>query len=163
MPRVSSRNSSSALVASPTSESSCAASSPDSRRHRRLRRAQPQGERDQSLLGAVVQVALDAAPGVVGGGHDPRPRGGELGIELGVVQGDGELAGDERDGVEPVGGERAAQQPVLQQQHRPQATAAEDGHREQRAAVRSVKYGSRANRSSPVASATTSGSPVRWT
>ena len=90
-------------------------------RHRRLRRAQAQGEGDQPLLGAVVQVALDAAPGVVGGGDDPRPRRGELGVELGVVQGDGELAGDERDGVEPVGGERAAQQPVLQQQHRPQA------------------------------------------
>jgi hypothetical protein len=31
------------------------------------------------------------------------------------------LAGDERDGVEPVGGERASDEPVLQQQHRPQA------------------------------------------
>jgi hypothetical protein len=104
------------------------------RRYRRLRRAQPQGERDQPLLGAVVQVALDTAAGVIGGGHDPRPRRGELGIELDVVQGDGELACDERDRVEPVGAERAAQQPVLQQQHRPRATPTEDGYREQRAA-----------------------------
>ena len=135
MPRVSSRNSSSALVASPTSESNCAASLAGLRRYRCLGRAQSQGEGDQSLLGAVVQIPLDAAPGVVGGGHDPRPRGGELGVELGVVQGDGELPGDERDGVEPVGGERAAQEPVFQQQHRPQAAPAENGHREQRAAV----------------------------
>ncbi len=40
-----------------------------------------QGERggDQPLLGAVVQVALDAAPRLVGGGDDPRPRRLELG------------------------------------------------------------------------------------
>ena len=73
------------------------------------------------MLGAVVQVALDAAAGLVGGGDDPRPGRGELGVELGVVEGDGELAGDELDRVEPFGGERAADQPVLQQQHRPQA------------------------------------------
>ena len=87
--------------------------------YRRLRQAQPQGQRDQPLLGAVVQIPLDAAAGLVGGGDDPRTRRGELGIQLGVFQGDGELAGDELDGVEPFGGERAADQAVLQQQHRP--------------------------------------------
>jgi hypothetical protein len=116
MPRVSSRSSSSVLVASSTSESSCAASLSESG-------------------GSVVQVALDALPGVVGGGDDPRPRGGELGVELRVVQRDRQLAGDEPDGVEPFAGERATQQPVFQQQHRPQATPAEDGDREQRTAV----------------------------
>ena len=44
-------------------------------------------------------------------------------------------AGDEPDGVEPFGGERAADEAVLQQQHRPQRAAAEDGHGQQRAAV----------------------------
>jgi hypothetical protein len=33
--------------------------------------AQVQGEGDQALLGAVVQVAFDAAAGGVGGGDDP--------------------------------------------------------------------------------------------
>ena len=136
MPRASSRNSSSALVASADQRVQLRRQLVGIGRHRRLRRAQAQGEGDQSLLGAVVQVPLDAAAGVVGGGDDPRARRGELGVELGVVEGDGELAGDELDGVEPVGGERAADEAVLQQQHRPQGAAAEDGHREQRAAGR---------------------------
>ena len=67
---------------------------------------------------------------------DARAGGGELVVELGVVQRDGELPGDEHDGVEPVGGERAADEPVLQQQHRPQLAAAEDRHGQQRAAGR---------------------------
>jgi hypothetical protein len=36
--------------------------------YRRLRRAQLQRQRDQPLLGAVVQVALDLPTGMVGGG-----------------------------------------------------------------------------------------------
>jgi len=34
--------------------------------------AQSQGKGDQALLGAVVQIALDAPAGLVGGGDDPR-------------------------------------------------------------------------------------------
>jgi uncharacterized membrane protein len=52
--------------------------------HCRLRRAQPQRQRDQSLLGAVVQIAPDLLAGPVGGGRDPRPRPHELGLCLGV-------------------------------------------------------------------------------
>ncbi len=40
--------------------------------------------RDQALLGAVVQVALDAAAGGIGGGHDPRARGGQRRLGFGV-------------------------------------------------------------------------------
>jgi hypothetical protein len=36
-----------------------------------LRVAHRQSERDQPLLGAVVEVALDPAAGLVGGGDDP--------------------------------------------------------------------------------------------
>ena len=87
----------------------------------------------------------------------------ELGVQLGVVQGDGELAGDELDRVEPFGGERAADEAVLQHQHRLQRAAAEDRQGQQRAAagVGEVRVAGE-----PViagASATTSGSPVRWT
>ena len=57
------------------------------------------------------------------------------GVQLGVVQRDRELAGDEVDRVQPPGGERGADQPVFQQQHRPQRAAAEDRHGQQRAAV----------------------------
>jgi hypothetical protein len=49
-----------------------------------LGRAQREAERDQALLGAVVQVAFDAAPGLVGSGDDPRAGGGELGAAVGV-------------------------------------------------------------------------------
>jgi hypothetical protein len=43
----------------------------------------------------------------------------KLGVQLGVVERDGELAGDQLDRVEPSGGERATDQAVLQNQHRP--------------------------------------------
>ena len=59
----------------------------------------------------------------------------ELGVELGVVQRHRELAGDQLDRIEPFRGERAPDQAVLQQQHRPQRVAAEDGHRQHRTAV----------------------------
>jgi len=36
------------------------------------------------LLDAVVQVALDPSARLVRGGHDPRPRGGQRGLRLGV-------------------------------------------------------------------------------
>jgi hypothetical protein len=63
---------------------------------------------------------------MVGGGDDPGPRRGELGVELGVVQGDGKLAGDVLDSLEPIAGERATQQPVLQHQHRPRTSLAQN-------------------------------------
>jgi len=51
------------------------------------------------------------------------------------------LTGDEGDCIEAVGGERAADQPVFQQQHRAQRAAAEDGHGQQRAAGRVGEVG----------------------
>jgi hypothetical protein len=55
------------------------------RRDRGLRAAQLEGERHEPLLGAVVEIALDPAPGVVGGGHDARPRRGHLRLGLGPL------------------------------------------------------------------------------
>jgi hypothetical protein len=52
--------------------------------HAGLGGAQLQNKRDQSLLGAVVQVAFDAAAGLVGGDDDARARGGQLGVGLGI-------------------------------------------------------------------------------
>ena len=61
----------------------------------RLERAYGPLERDdreyESLLRSVVQVALDTAPRVVGGGDDASARGGERGTALGV----GDRGGDE--------------------------------------------------------------------
>ena len=62
-----------------------------------------------------------------------------------------------------VGGERAADQPVFQHQHRPQRPRLRMGRASREQQPTSAKYGSRANRSSPGASPTTSGSRVRWT
>ena len=67
----------------------------------------------------ALRPAPDPTAGVSVGVEEPTevPRGRAgvttgtldlLGIQLGVVEGDGELAGDELDGVEPLGGERAA-------------------------------------------------------
>ena len=58
------------------SSSSAAAASGSSRA--RLARAAGQRQRDQPLLGAVVQVALEPAALVVGRLHDPRARGAQL-------------------------------------------------------------------------------------
>ena len=44
----------------------------------RLEHPEVQGEADELLLGAVVQVALDPAAGVVGGLDDPQPRDPQL-------------------------------------------------------------------------------------
>src|ERR1039457_1397377 len=51
---------------------------------RRLRRAQLQPARDEPLLDAVVQIALDPPPRLIRGGDDPRPRGHQLGVALRV-------------------------------------------------------------------------------
>ena len=63
-------------------------------RRRRLRLPQLQGEGDQPLLGAVVQIALDAPARLVGGGHDPRPGGGQRGLRLGVGDRGGDQLGE---------------------------------------------------------------------
>ena len=41
--------------------------------HRRLSHSGIERKRNQLLLRSVMQVAFHAAPGVVGGRHDPRP------------------------------------------------------------------------------------------
>ena len=51
-------------------------------RHRRMRRPRLQRQGDQPLLGTVVQVTLDPPARLVGGGDDPRTRGGQLGMRL---------------------------------------------------------------------------------
>ena len=72
-----------------------------------LGQAQVDGQGDQVLLGPVVEVALDPAPLGVAAGHDPGPRLAQLvgllaqlvqrglqgGVELGVVEGQPDLAG----------------------------------------------------------------------
>jgi hypothetical protein len=65
--------------------------------------AQLQGEGDQALLGAVVQVPLDAPPDLVGGGHDPGPRGHQLGVGLGVGDRGGDQLGELLDALLRVG------------------------------------------------------------
>ena len=78
MPRDSSRRSSSAPVRPSATLASCALQLGQLGRHRRLGGAQIQHQRHQPLLGTVVQVAFDPPAGLVAGGHDPRPRGGQL-------------------------------------------------------------------------------------
>jgi hypothetical protein len=43
---------------------------PELRRHRPLQRTQLEPERDEPLLGAVVQITLDPPPRLIGGGDD---------------------------------------------------------------------------------------------
>jgi hypothetical protein len=86
MPRASSRRS---RIAASRSCAALSRSSPAAcgSRSRRARRAQGEGEGDELLLGAVVEVALDAPPRRVGALDDPRPRGAQLlhvGAQLGV-------------------------------------------------------------------------------
>ena len=57
----------------------------------RRRRTQPEGQRDEALLGAVVQVLLDPPTGLIGCRYDPRTGGDELGPVLCV----GDRGGDE--------------------------------------------------------------------
>jgi len=49
-----------------------------------LDQAQLEAQRDQSLLDAVMQIALNPAPGLVVVGGDPGPGRGELGAAVGV-------------------------------------------------------------------------------
>ena len=92
------------------------------RGHGRLRRPQLHREGDQPLLGAVVQVALDPAAGVVGRGDDPGPRRGQLGLALGVRDRAGDQLGEARQprlgvggqpgGAAGAGGDHAPQPPL---------------------------------------------------
>jgi len=80
------------------------------------------GQRHQVLLRAIVEVALDLTPGGVRGGHDTRPGLLELlslepkvlqrllqgGVELHVVQGQADLAGQLGQHHVVVGGELVA-------------------------------------------------------
>ena len=70
----------------------------------RPREAQLEHDRDEALLGAVVQVALELAPLVVAGADQARARRDEVGAGLGAGDGErGQLA--ERDeAVLAVGG-----------------------------------------------------------
>ena len=62
--------------------------------HRGLGAAQVEGEGDETLLRAVVEIALDAAAGLVGGGDDPGARGAEFGAAVGVGDGGGDELGE---------------------------------------------------------------------
>jgi hypothetical protein len=53
-------------------------------RHCRLRHAQAERERHEALLRAVVEIALDTAPGLVGGSNDARARGHQCGMRFGI-------------------------------------------------------------------------------
>ena len=78
MPRASSRSSS---EASPSASATWSRNGPAESGSFSTRAAgHPDLEReaDEALLRAVVEVALDPAPRVVGGLHDPRPRGAQL-------------------------------------------------------------------------------------
>ena len=61
------------------------------RRYRSLDRTQFEAQRDHPLLGAVVQIALEAAAGLVSCGDDAGTRRGELRAGLRV----GDRGGDE--------------------------------------------------------------------
>jgi hypothetical protein len=61
-----------------------------------------------ALLCAVVQVALDPPPGLVGGGHDTRPRSGELGTALGVRDDQSDELGEVRHALFAVRRQRLA-------------------------------------------------------
>ena len=86
-----------------------------------LGQTQVHGQRDQVLLRPVVEVALDPAPFGVPAGDDPRPglaqgvrllahlvqRGLQRGVELGVVEGQPDLARQVGEHTVVVLGERA--------------------------------------------------------
>ena len=80
-------------------------------RHHGLREAQLQAERDQALLGPVVQVPLNPPPGVIRGRYDPRPRGGQLGPALGVPDRRGQKIGKVGHPVGGAGRKRPARRP----------------------------------------------------
>ena len=66
---------------------------------------EPDRERDEPLLRAVVEVALEPPPLGVAGGDDARPRRRELLARLGVRERLGDQLGEGRDAVLGAGGE----------------------------------------------------------
>jgi hypothetical protein len=100
-------------------------------RQRRLRRAQLQRQRHELLLHAVVQVALDPPPGRVGGGDNPRARGGELSAALGVRDGGRHQLRELRQALLGVGGQGLLG-PRDGGQDSPQAAVDPDRHRDRR-------------------------------
>src|SRR6266851_5428079 len=70
------------------------------------RRTQPERQRDEALLRAVVQVSLDPPPGLIRGCDDPRPRGGKLGPALGVSDGRGDKLSEVRHAAGGAGRKR---------------------------------------------------------
>lgn len=131
-------------------------------RHRALDGLETERETGQALPGTIVQIPLDAPSRLVGGGDDPRARRGELGIQLGVVKRDSQLAGDEFERVEPFGGERATHKAVSSSSSACRVPRLRTGRASSEQQATSAEYGSSAKRSSLVASRTTSGSPIPW-
>ena len=130
----------------------------DLQRPLRVGLGQPPGQADvdgqghQVLLGTVVEVALDLAPGGVRGGHDARPGLLELlglepevlqrllqgGVELHVVQGQADLAGQLGQHHVVVGGELVA--PGRAYRHyEPEHPARVGGRRPRPASTRSAR------------------------
>ena len=92
-------------------------------RHRRVRHAQLQHQRDQPLLGAVVQVTLDPLASLVRSGDEPRPRFYELGLRFGVGDRGRDEFGEIGDAALGSGRKRAAfGDPVTATPHRRPST-----------------------------------------
>ena len=148
MPRASSRSS-----ASPWVRSSCAAARTSraacgSLSSLRGDHAQPERDRDEPLLGAIVQVALEPQALGVADLHDARPRGGQLLVGVGVGQRLGDQVGEvaepllEALGQGVVGGRH-------RRQHAPQPPADGDRRRHCRRDSRRLAPSRRACRSPP--------------
>jgi hypothetical protein len=91
--------------------------------YRRLCCAQVQRQRDQPLLGAVVQVSPDTSAGLVGGGDDPRARRGELGPAFRVGDGGRDELGEPGQPLLGVLGSRSRRNPTpIAPQTRPSTT-----------------------------------------
>jgi hypothetical protein len=73
-------------------------------RHHALGKAELEAERDQALLGAVVQVPLDPPPGLIRGRDDSRPGGGQLGPALRIPDGGRDQLRKVRHAVSGAGG-----------------------------------------------------------
>jgi hypothetical protein len=104
-PRISSRSSASACLACSWAVSSCRGGR--ARRQVEPGQAEGHGERDQPLLGAVVQVALDPPPVQLERVHQAGPRPGDLDqppVQL-QLPGDEDRPGQRRPGPGP-GGDR---------------------------------------------------------
>ena len=117
-------------------------------RQPRLEHPQVQGERDELLLGTVVQVALDPPAGVVGGLDDPQPRdpqllhpGAQLGLQALVV--DRQRGGARRRGDE-LG--RGVELGVVDDRRQPHAAAVDRGPRAAGPGVRAAAPAGRRRR-----------------